>query len=719
MRGDVLAEKLFSIAVGASMRQPRGNLPAETTNFVGRRKEIKEARHLLRRHRLLTLTGGAGIGKTRLALRIAARMANTFSGGAYLAELASLKDHTFLAQTVADILDIRDQSARPRHVVLAEFLADKELLLVMDNCEHVVDACAELVNHLLAEAPRLRILATSREALRACGEYLLDVPPLPLPGPARPIISLQNESTRLFAERATLALPGFKVDVRNHDIVAQLCRRLEGVPLAIELAAVRVRGLSLEQMLTRLENHYFEFLAEGSRVSVPRTQTLRAAIDWSFSLCSAREQTLWARVSVFVGTFDLDAAEHICSGDGIAGEDVLELLAGLVEKSIVVRADQDRSDVVRYRMLEAIRQYGLRELVASDVEAAVRARHWEYYARLADRVAQEWLGSGELGWFTRLWRDHANLRVALEFCLASPGRARTVLEVGGCLWLYWTVSGYHKEARHWLDQALSLDQEPTRVRARALWVGGWLALLQADWAEAQWMLEECRVLATRLGDRSALAHHARTLATAAFFDGDSARSLALFEDAVTDMRAAGDSSGLWMTLLQLMVPNGCLGRVEGVRACGRQCLSMVASEGAPMARSWSLWAQGLGMWLVGGRVEAGRLVREALCVGPLSIDRWGTAHCLEILAWAAAAGHDCARAARLFGAARTVWRSTGTPPAELNHLAREHKLGKQRAHDELGDNAFAAAFDEGTRFTYEQAISYALRDRRSSPAETR
>lgn len=682
------------------------DLPAELTTFIGRRQEIAQAKQLLRRHRLLTLTGGAGVGKTRLALRIAGQLANKFPDGTRFVELAALEDRRFLPQTVANVLGVQDLSPRPTQEVLEEFLADKDLLLVLDNCEHMVEACAVLADRLLAGAPRLRILATSRHTLRAAGEHVLEVPPLPVPDP--PSTPARNEAMRLFADRAAAAHPGFTVDARNRDTVARLCRRLEGIPLAIELAAVRVRALPVKQILARLENSYFDVLAEGSRVTLPPTQTLRAAIDWSFNLCSDQEQRLWARASVFCGAFDLDAAEHVCSGTGIADEDVLELVAGLVEKSILIRADHDRGGAARYRMLEALRQYGAQLLASSDEETVVRTRHRDHYAHLAERVDQEWLGPHELEWFTRLWQDHANLRAALEFCLAEPGQGRTALEIAGCLWLYWTVSGRHTEARHWLGQALSLDPEPSPARARALWGNGWFALLQADWAESRSSLAECHALAERLGDRAALAQYTRTLATAAFFEEDISRALTLFEDAIEAMEAVGDRSGLWFTLIQLMVPNGALGKVDGVGDRGEQCLSLVAPEGAPIARSWSLWVQGLAQWWVGDERAADELTREALRIGQASIDRWGAAHCLEMLAWVAAARHDSARAARLFGAAHTLWRSTGTPPAELNHIAPKHKLGKQRAHSELGNETFNALFDEGARFTDDEAVTYAL-----------
>jgi predicted ATPase len=686
-----------------------GNLPAEVSSFVGRRQEVVATRRLLRRHRMVTLTGGPGVGKTRLALQVATRLADTFSDGVWLVELAALEDDKFLAQTVADALGIRDHSGRPPLTVLAEFLRHKDLLLVLDNCEHLVDACAMVVTDVLKAAPGLRILVTSRQALRSGGEHLFEVPPLPVPDAEMPATSpalVRNEAVRLFAERAALAWPGFTVNARNRTTIAHVCRLLEGIPLAIELAAVRVRALSMDQILTRLENYYLEFLAEGSRTAVPRMQPLRAAIDWSFDLCSEQERRVWTRAAVFRGSFDLDAAEHVCSGAGIAREDMLELMTGLVEKSILVRIDH--AEVARYRMLDAIRHYGHQQLAEAGHEAAVRTRHRDHYGQLTSRVQQELLGADELTWLTRLRHDHDNLRNALEFCLTEPDQARTGMKIAAGPWYYWLISGHHAEGRHWLDQALRLDQQPSSERATALWVNGWFALLQADWTTGWSMVAECRAVAGQLGDEAALAHATRISGLAAFFDDEIPRSVALFEQALTGLRAAGDHGGVWMTLLHLIAATAILGDEARVRDYGEQCLALVASQGALPTRSWSLWVHGFGRWLIGDREEADGLIREALRAGQSSIDRWGIAHCVEMLAWVAAARHDSRRTARLLGAAHMVWRSTGTPPAELRHLAPEHNLCEQHARRALGDQTFKILFDEGTQFTTDHAITYAL-----------
>ncbi|MFC0109249.1 ATP-binding protein [Kibdelosporangium aridum] len=378
----------------------------------------------------------------------------------WLVELAALTDDKLLLQAVADVLGIQDQSARPQLDTLADHFADKRLLLVLDNCEHLVDACAILVDQFLRAAPDLRVLATSRHALRAAGEHLLAVAPLPMPDLTQ-VRSLPTRyaAVRLFGERAAAALPGFRVDAVNRDTIARICHRLDGIPLAIDLAAVWARALSVHQILRRLDD-YFEFLAEGSRVSVPRLRTLRATIDWSVDLCSVEEQEGWARLSEFIGGFDMDAAEAVC-----AGEAVLDVVDGLVDKSILTRANG--AAMARYRMLEPIRQYGQQRLASSGQRTTVRTRHRDYYGRLAGQAEQAWLGAQELEQYAQLQREHVNLRAALEFCLTESGEEQAGLDTGSALWIYWFLSGSHTEGRYWLDRALESNPEPSPARAKA------------------------------------------------------------------------------------------------------------------------------------------------------------------------------------------------------------------------------------------------------------
>jgi predicted ATPase len=626
-----------------------------------------------------------------------------------LVELAALADGEFVPQTVGDAVGVRDQSAREPRAVLVDFLADMDMLLVLDSCEHVVDACAALVADLLRTAPRLRVIATSRQSLRVTGERLFEVRPLPVPDVGRAPLArpaTRNEAVRLFADRAAIALPGFTVNAGNRAAVVRLCQRLEGIPLAIELAAVRVRAMPVEQILAQLEDYYLEALAAGSRVAVPRLQALRAAIDWSFDLCSEQEQRFWARASVFSGGFDLATAESVCSGAGIDPADVLGLVDGLVDKSVLIRSDSGQA--IRFRMLESIREYGAERLAGSD-QTAVRIRHRDHFGELAGWAERTLLGPDELRAFTRVWRDQANLRAALEFCLSEPGQARAGLEIASSLHHYWNNSGHHGEGRRWLDRALSLDAEPSPERAKALWVDGYFAFLQAERETGRSLVDQCRAEGARLGDEPALAHATRVLGLDALFHGDTRRAVTLLEEALARLRAVGDRTGTWLTLLGLALSTALVGDIDRARSFGEQCVRLADTPGAPVSRAWALALHGLGQWLAGDQRRATELVRDSLRVVPPFINPWGVAHCLEVLAWAAAQ-HDAERATRLLGAAHAVWRLTGAPPSQLQQLATEHARCVQRARAVLGQRSFGELFDRGAALTVDQAIAYALGD---------
>jgi predicted ATPase len=695
---------------GAGPGRLVGNLPGEVTSFVGRRREIARAARLLRRARLVTLTGVAGMGKTRLALRVAAQVREAFPDGVWLVELAALTDDTLLPQTVADVLGIQSRLHVPTVDTLTDHLADTRLLLVLDNCEHLLDGCAALASRLLAAAPGVRILATSRQALGVAGEHLFEVPPLPVPDPGQPMTAravARHGAVRLFAERAAVARPGFTVDASNRATIVRVCQRLDGIPLAIELAALRVRALSVGEILAGLDD-YLGFLAAGSRVAVPRVQPLRAAIDWSFALCWHDEQQLWIWASVFASGFDLAAAEAICSGQGIARDDVVDLVAGLVDKSILTRTGHDTDTPARYRMLEAIRHYGEERLAASGHLTAVRARHRDHYHRLATRAEQEWLGPNEYAWFTRLRREHPNLRAALEFCLTDPGQARAGLEITAALWHYWVRSGMHTEGRYWLDRALQLDPGPSPHRARALEASGHIALLQADTTTALSQLEQARALAHRLGDELTLAHTTLDFGVAAYIQNDHQHAVTLLEDALAHHQTLGDPAGVWLALIFLALTSAALGDPDRAVAFGEECLALSDNRGASSSRTYALCVLSLGRWLSGDQQQASRLIQEGLPVAHQFDDPWALAHYLELLAWIAGADGQHTRTARLLGAAHTVWRSTRTLPSGPTYLAVFHDLCEHHVRTALGDERFTTAFQHGTRFTLSQAIDYAL-----------
>ncbi|MER6951800.1 LuxR C-terminal-related transcriptional regulator [Nonomuraea sp. NPDC000554] len=666
---------------------------------------MSETRRLLGDTRMLTLTGLGGVGKTRLALRAAAEARLAFPDGVWLVDLAPLRDGELLARTVADALGLRDESSQRPLSGLVEFLEDKRLLLVFDGCEHLTYASAILASKLLGAAPGLRILATSRETLGVEGEHVLAVPPLAVPEPGRPLAALtQSDAVSLFAERGASVLNGFTVTEANGEAVAALCRRLEGIPLAIELAAARLRALSVTQILDRLDDRTSAY---RKRASVPRHQTMRTAIDWSYDLCTPQERTLWARLSVFSGEFDLEAVEHVCAGDGLPREQIFDLVAALLDKSILVRGEYVTR--ARYRLLETIRQYGQDVLAESGDEMALRRRHRDHFRVLAERAEADWFGPRQAEWIARLRHERANLRAALDFCLREPGEARHVLEIVAALWNYWVfVAGSFGEGRHWLERALELDAEPTAARVKALWADAWFALRQADLTAAPPLLDECRELARRLDDPVALAFVAHFSGLTAYLRGDTASGIRLLREA-RDLHAAnGDQDGVWMTLFHLVIAYSSAGDGDRADALAAECLAMCEARSAYLSKSNALWVVGLARWFRGEQDRASALVRNGLTIMRSLDDQWGVAACLEVLAWVEAADGRDERAARLFGAAGTVWQVMGTSLPAFQPFAEFHNLCETQLRMSLGHAGYTAAFQRGAELTADQAVDYAL-----------
>src|SRR5829696_8030096 len=459
-------------------RRATGNLPQDLTSFIGRRTELGEVKRLLSSSRLVTLTGFGGVGKTRLALRAATEALEQFPDGGWLVELGELRDGSLLVDVVAAGVGLRDQSATPLRDVLIEFLSTRRLLLVLDNCEQVVDAVAKLSETLLRACPQVRILATSREALAIGGESVLRLAPLAVPEADQdPTISGMPgyDAVALFAERAVAAVPGFELTENNKATVAKICSRLDGLPLAIELAAARLRAMSPEQILERLVDRY-ALLTRGSRGAPPRQQTLGWSVGWSYDLCTPAEQQLWGRLSVFAGSFKIEAAEDICGGD-VGPEDVDDLLTALVDKSILIRAES--TGPVSFRLLETLRDYGREKIKATSEYPELRRRHLDWYQRLARDAADEWFSARQIEWIKRLDQEMPNLREAVEFSMANSPEAAAGMAAE--LSPFWIAHGLVGEGRRWLDQALArTPPEPTYERVEAIYYASVLASLQGD-----------------------------------------------------------------------------------------------------------------------------------------------------------------------------------------------------------------------------------------------
>jgi predicted ATPase/DNA-binding SARP family transcriptional activator len=536
---------------GAPASTAPNNLPAPLTSFVGRRTEVMKIKRTLSMTRLLTLTGTGGSGKTRLALEVGRALVGAYPDGVWLAELAPLSDPTLVPRSVAAALGVREQPDRTLTQTLCNHLGPGQTLLVLDNCEHLVDAAAQLVDVLLDSCLNLRVLATSREPLGVSGETIWPVPTLSLPDP-RAEISVEGlmgaEAVQLFVDRARSRLPDFELTPQNARSVATICRDLDGLPLAIELSTARMGALAVEQVAERLEDS-LKLLTGGNRTVAPRHQTLRATLDWSFELLSEPERRLFGRLSVFAGGWTLEAAEAVGAGESIERGEVLDLLSWLVNKSmVVVEATGDGG--LRYGMLEPVRQYGQELLTESGEADAVRRRHASWYFELAKEV-EPWLrGARQEVWLERLEREYGNLRAALRWAL-ERGETELGLWFGGALGEFWYLSGYLSEGRRWLEAALANSGEapPTPARAKALARAGWIAWEQGDYERSVALSEASLALSRTLGDTAGAVAALSNLGWAALLANDLERASVLAEEAVTLGRALGDAGGVARALL--------------------------------------------------------------------------------------------------------------------------------------------------------------------------
>ncbi|MFE4756792.1 ATP-binding protein [Streptomyces mirabilis] len=684
-----------------------GNLPAAVTSFVGRRQEIGEVRRLLGAARLVTLTGAGGVGKTRLAIETGAEASPAFADGVWLVDLAPVRQPELVAQAVVTALGIPDQSTRPPVEQLIDHVARRQALILLDNCEHLVEACAVLTDRLLRACARVRVLATSRQVLGLVGEHVYQVPPLSVPDPDAPPPAEalgRYESVRLLVDRATAIRPGFALSDANRDAVARLCARLDGIPLAIELAASRLRSLPLSEVVDRLEDR-FALLTGGSPAALPRQRTLRALIDWSHELCTVEERLLWARLSVFAGGFDLAAAEGVCADDGLPRTRIVDLVDHLVAQSVVQAEERDGR--IRYRMLETIREYGWDRLAATDERTTLRTRHQEFYGRLADRIAAGWYGPGQEEGLARLRTDHRNLAAALEWSIGE-GNAEQALALVAALRHHWCADGFLSEGRRWLDRALGLSGPPSPSRTTALWVAGWVMLQQGDYDGAEARLAECEKLAAELGDEAAPYMALSLRGTAALFRGHLTEALDFFDAASAGFTGMGHAGGTLFTDFQVAIAYAHAGDERAARK-GERAIALSEELGERWTRSYALYALGLHAWAHDELDSATELARAGLRIQRGFNDHVGTAVLIELLAWIAASKKEFDHAARLLGAIRSIWRAIGTSLSAFGpHLDHLHARCERQVLHALRADAWEATLAEGGRMDHDQAISYAL-----------
>ena len=723
------------------------NLPLQPTPLVGRVREVEEVaeRLLSEQVRLLTLTGPGGTGKTRLALQSAADLSEQFDDGVFFVSLATITDPELVPSAIAEPLGVRESAEQTLDESLKSYLRDKRLLLILDNFEHVLEG-AQIVGELVGACPNLKVLATSRIPLRLYGEWEYPVPPLSLPD-ARVLPPLkvltQYEAVKLFVERARAVKEDFEVTNENAPAVAEICARLDGLPLAIELAAARIRILPPQVMLLRLSNR-LKFLKGGSRDLPARQQTLRGTIDWSYDLLPDEEKTLFGRLSVFSGGRTLEAIEEVCDPDGDI--DALEGVESLLEKSLIRQEEPDGEP--RFAMLETVQEYASEKLEESGEAGKIKGAHAEFYLALAERANAELRGPDQLEWLQRLDTEHDNMRAALRWEL-QQGETELMLRLGGALWLFWSVRGHYGEGRHWLEEALAMDgRGPIESRAMALagvgvlardqgdfdraeealaegleYLGaserseaklylllslGNLALEREDYSRATELFEERLSLSREMGNPMALASSVMSLATVTHKQGDLERATELYEEGIDLFRERGDKLGLALCLSNLglvMYSRDDLGRAAKLT---EESVALLRELGAGAHTAVGLCNLGWIALLQNDLDGAAALFEESLVLAWDTGMKPSVLTTLEGYACVAGAKGDAHRAAQLWGAAQALQEAKGIPRDTDWLPEADERISAVRSG--LGETAWEEARWKGGAMTLEEAVSYALEE---------
>lgn len=698
----------------------RGQLPAETDELIGRAAELRQVDGLLRDARLVTLTGPGGVGKTRVTIRAARVAAPRYPDGVCFVELSALRNPELLPHAIGRELELPEQSLAAQRDALLGYLRDRRLLLILDTCEHLIDACAELAAAIVAAAPLVTVLATSREPLSVDGEVTFQVQPLPVSGPG-------GEAVDLFERRAAAAAPGFAVTDANRADVTKVCQELDGIPLAIEMAAGRLRDLTLAEILGRLDRR-LALLTRAGGGQAGRHATVRNVIAWSYDTCTAEEQALWARLSVFPGSFDVAAATEVCTSSELSGVAIFETIIRLVDKSLLVPVDSGQAagdERSRFRMLDTIREYGEERLAADGDASAIRQRFIARYLAMARHFEENVFSDEQVELFAELRREHANIQAALGYALApGPGqgdRARDGGELAVALWAYWESQAFMVGANYWLTKALERATAPTQYRARLLWVRSFLnctrGAIDLSIADAHAGIE----LAKRLNLPLLAGRCQVALSTARYFAGDGDGAVRAGKAAERLLTPLGDQT--WLILLDTTM-------VGAYQAVGKPDKAIYHYR-----RGIARFADGSTERLYHGylHITAGITYlaipgKEAECARALSLalrakfdldDVVGTAYSLELLGWLAARSGRHERAAWLLGAADPLWTKLGARLSGAAHFEQQHQDAVQAVRGALGDNAFAALFDAGARHPLEQVVALAINDAdtlRSAPA---
>jgi predicted ATPase/DNA-binding CsgD family transcriptional regulator len=679
------------------------NLPAELSSFVGRERQLAELRRLLRRSRLITLTGPGGAGKTRLALHLAAGILNHYPDGVWLVELASLADSRLLEPTVAAACRISEKSKRPPGDALLEDLASRKVLLLLDGCEHMVDPCSSLTSRLLRSCPKLTILVTSREPLGVPGELIWRTPSLSVPSAEEatlPALVLASEAVRLYVERAQLVRPGFQLDDSTAAPVAQICARLEGIPLAIELAASLAGMMTQEETLDRLQDR-FRLLVGGSRTSLPRHQTLRQTVDWSYGLLSPEEKALFARLALFAGGFDLEAAEAVAPSEHPDSEGVLRVLSRLVDKSLVV-AEPVGPRRTRYRMLDTIREYALEKLQQGD-EADVPALHARHYLAWCTRAGGELRTGDQVEWLARIDEELPNIRLAIGWALIE--KPDDALRMAAAVGPYWHMRR-QREGVQWLDLVLDLPTSSLDSRAVAL-----LGRARINWRHGQTIgpkrdAEECVELCRSLGLNDVLASALNILGLLRSAAGDWSGANEYLEQVLQISRDTGNDLGVATSLNNMALGASARGDNQAAAAMMEEALEASRKTGNRFMRGVILDSLAR-VRLRASEFEAARaLYREAISTSMELGDQLNIAVCLEGFALLALADGDAARTVTLASAAhsfRARLENEATPD-----WTDDVNTGLETARAKLSRQVAEAAWQQGAAMNIQEAVDYAI-----------
>ena len=689
---------------------PAGKLPVQLTSFVGREAELGELARLVRSSRLVTVSGGAGLGKTRLAIEVAGRLLDVAPRGVRFVSLGALTDSPLVAQEVASSLGVREKAREPLVQTLAARIGEHPMLLLVDNCEHLVDACARLIYVLLSGCPNLHVLATSRQPLRVPGEVVWRIPPLSLADPQETNVQVisSSEAVRLFETRARLVQPNFAIGPSNADMVAILCRRLDGIPLAIELAAARTEMMSVEDIVARLEECLRLLGAEGS-MSVPRHQTLRAALDWGHQLLDEDERRVFQRISVFAGGFDLAAADAVCWAAGLDSEVLLANVFRLVEKSLLV-PDTSRAGPTRYRLPETVRQYGAERLSESGEAASLAKKHAAYYLSLVEGSQPSEPGADQPQRLERLESEQDNFRAALEWCRAHDSDAW--LRMATSLTWLWVNRGHFTEGRAWLDGAIAAAPSESAGRIRGLLAVARLSFWQGDYTSASSLCRACLDLCRRWGHEKTRGWALALLGSIHAYRGEYQESQSQFEEVLASVSDVHIRMEALVGMGEMLIQQGQLAEAR-VRL--EEVLELAHGPEAPRGRA-ALFL-GLVAFFSADYPAARGNFAEGLDIFARLGNRYAVAGALDGLAALALVDSDPVRALRLCGAAAALRESTR---AQLAPRWREvlRAVVIEPAFNAAGEQA-GLAWEEGERMTFDEAIRYAKRDPASPVSRAR